>query len=341
MTFKISRKQWMVFFGLTLLIGFIFMRGEMRNVYNVLKNVKLEWFLIGFACMSVYWLVEAKTLHLMLRSYENDFSYLKVLKLVLATQFFNGVTPFSSGGQPFQIYILSKDSDLSVSRITSAALHNFIMYQSVLVLLGIGAYTLERIYHVFPEGVNHLSTLALIGVFLNIGVILGLLMIAFSPQGVKNIMAVIYGIMRFTPFKKKIPKMMARMDQTIETFTRDNLVLLKKWTSYVAAFFLNILKLLAFYSIAFCIFKAVGFNQILLYQTIIASAYIMLLTSLVPVPGASGGAEVSFLMFFSAFHIGAIATTVMLLWRFITYYSGLIIGFITVSLGYGQKQLNN
>lgn len=52
----------------------------------------------------------------------------------------------------------------------------------------------------------------------------------------------------------------------------------------------------------------------------------MMITSFIPIPGASGGAEVSFFYFFNIFFLEEQIFLAILLWRFISYYSGMIVG---------------
>ena len=52
----------------------------------------------------------------------------------------------------------------------------------------------------------------------------------------------------------------------------------------------------------------------------------MLIGSFVPIPGGSGGLEYGFVAFYGTFISGSLLSAVMLVWRFITYYFGMIIG---------------
>ena len=61
------------------------------------------------------------------------------------------------------------------------------------------------------------------------------------------------------------------------------------------------------------------------------SAYVMLIGAFVPIPGGSGGIEFGFVRFFGFFVVGAKLSSIMIAWRCLTYYFGLIIGAISVS----------
>ena len=67
-------------------------------------------------------------------------------------------------------------------------------------------------------------------------------------------------------------------------------------------------------------------------ECVIASAYVLLMGSFIPLPGGTGGLEYGFIAFFSNFLSGSKLTAVMLLWRFVTYYFVMILGAIFLNL---------
>jgi uncharacterized protein (TIRG00374 family) len=67
-------------------------------------------------------------------------------------------------------------------------------------------------------------------------------------------------------------------------------------------------------------------------ETITASAYVYIVGSFVPIPGASGGIEYSFTQFFGNFIGLDMISAVLIIWRTITYYLGIIIGALLFNL---------
>ena len=67
-------------------------------------------------------------------------------------------------------------------------------------------------------------------------------------------------------------------------------------------------------------------------QTVVCTALVMLVANFIPIPGATGGIEYGFMQFFGKYVFGAILSSGMLLWRFATYFFGLIIGSIILML---------
>ena len=89
---------------------------------------------------------------------------------------------------------------------------------------------------------------------------------------------------------------------------------------------LTVLQLTVYFLIPFCVCLALGvfINPL---EAIAASACVLMVSSFVPLPGAAGGAEGSFLVFFGMFLTdGSKTGTAILLWRLITFYLTIVIG---------------
>ena len=88
---------------------------------------------------------------------------------------------------------------------------------------------------------------------------------------------------------------------------------------------LNCIKIICIGIATYFSFKSIGSN-IPFIETIILTILVMIMSSFIPIPGASGGMEFSFVALFSFFVINAKLSAAMLLWRFLTYYVPMIFG---------------
>ena len=75
------------------------------------------------------------------------------------------------------------------------------------------------------------------------------------------------------------------------------------------------------------------FGSVNIATAIITSAYVMVIGSFIPLPGGTGGLEYSFISFYGYFAIDPKLTALMLVWRFLTYYFGMIVGAIVLNFG--------
>ena len=81
---------------------------------------------------------------------KNKISIWEAIKHNIIIQFFNGITPFSTGGQPMEVYLLTEHK-ISLSKATDYTVQSFIFYQIALVICGIIAVIYNTIFHLFPK----------------------------------------------------------------------------------------------------------------------------------------------------------------------------------------------
>ncbi|WP_369347179.1 flippase-like domain-containing protein [Amylolactobacillus amylophilus] len=85
---------------------------------------------------------------------------------------------------------------------------------------------------------------------------------------------------------------------------------------------------MAFYSVPYFILLAVGV-QANYFEVLILNVMITMIISIVPIPGGTGGAELSFKSLFAMFLTNQSSMVLaMFLWRFVTYFLGMILGLI-------------
>ena len=102
---------------------------------------------------------------------------------------------------------------------------------------------------------------------------------------------------------------------------------------FIYLIFLNLVALMSLYLIPMVILFGLGdYTSVTGGYALITSAYVMLIGSFVPIPGGTGGLEYSFLTFYGNFITGSTLKAIMLIWRFITYYFGIIVGAIAINI---------
>ena len=79
-----------------------------------------------------------------------------------------------------------------------------------------------------------------------------------------------------------------------------------------------------FYLVPYFLMLSFGHHDVDFFSVMAASAFVQLLSSAVPLPGGTGGAEGGFALFLGHFY-GSAATAGYLLWRLITFIAPTII----------------
>lgn len=316
---------------ITILVLYLALKDDYKATISQIQNIDVKYLLLAFVMIFIYWLLRSLALHKFTKKMNKKSKYLSSFQLMLRTQFFNAITPFSTGGQPYQVYFLTKDG-ISLSGATNVIMQNFIVYQIALVFLGIVAVISNFCFHIFDK-VELLQYLVLLGFVCNTAVIIVMFILSFSKKLNKILIKLAITLLTKLHIVKDKKQKLKEWDEHINNFHSGAKVLIANKFDFVKTILYNMIALCCLYSIPFILLLAMGdFNSFNVTTAIITSAYVMLIGSFVPIPGASGGLEYGFMAFYGTFIGGAKLKAIMLLWRFVTYYFGLIMGALALNI---------
>ena len=323
--------NYILLLSVTIIVLFLCLKDNYDAIINTLISMDIKWLIVGFICILLYWFLKTLPLYCFTRSHKKSFTYKSAVILLLRTQFVNAITPFATGGQPYQVYYLNKEGVRS-STSTSIILENFIVYQIALVFLGIIAMVCNFFMHIFPHNdlLTHLITL---GFIINTVVIIVSFMVAFGKKVSKKILHIGISILSKLKLVKDREKKLEKWNESITNFHNSAKVLMEDKKLFFSMIIVNLVALSILYMIpVFVLYAAGNFTSVNVGLAIITSAYVMLIGSFVPIPGGTGGLEYGFIKFYGFFISGSLLSATMLIWRFITYYFGLIIGGIVFNI---------
>lgn len=192
------------------------------------------------------------------------------------------------------------------------------MFTAIILLLHY-SYFILNYKHIFP--------LAMIGFLVNSVVISGLLIGAKSKRFQHFLChTVLFGLSKIKIIKN-YGDSKAKLTQTLQEFRKEVKILERNRKILAITSLLNVGKLVIIYSIPYFVSKALGIEVSMgdLFTFIAICSVVYLITAFIPIPGASGGSEGFFLVMFTCI-LGTTTTSVLLVWRFMTYYLGLVIG---------------
>ena len=178
-----------------------------------------------------------------------------------------------------------------------------------------------------------LKNLVTVGFIINTLVTVVLFMLAFTTKTNKFIVEKFVNL----GYKLKIVKNKEKKLESINNYINDlhdgTKRLLENKLSFICMILANFFGLICLYLVPLTILYATGdYNSFNGLESVVASAYVMLIGSFVPIPGGTGGLEYGFINFYGNFIKGSVLTAIMITWRFITYYIPMIIGAIAVNI---------
>lgn len=315
------------------LVLYFSLKDDFFTTMHEIVTLNLFWFLIAIvAFLGSLWL-RSYSMYYMVKRYRKDYTIQKSHRLLLTTQFFNAVTPFATGGQPFQVYSLKKDG-IKLADGTTIIVQNFIVYQIALVLLGILAVGSNYFFHIFKANAL-LKHLTLLGFAMNVIVVIGLFIIIFAKKFNDRMIRFLLNMINKMNFinSEKQEKIQAKMEDTTKRFYKGGKNLVKDKRLFLWTIALNFLGLTILYLVPLFVLYAMGdYTSVHPLVCIASSAYVMLIGAFVPIPGGTGGLEYSYVEFFGNFVSGGKLRASMLLWRFVTYYFGMFLGAFTLNM---------
>lgn len=336
---KNSKFNFIFILILTGVVLFFSLKDNFLEVIKQLKTLNLFWIFIAFLLVIGHWFFSSLAMYLIGKKFNEKIKFFSVFRLNVVTQFFNGITPFASGGQPYQIYALKKQR-MSLVDSTNISIETFVTYQLALITLGTVTIISNNIFNIFPD-IPFLKLLVLIGFLVNLVVGLGLFTISFAEKFNRLILGKIVNLGSKLNLIKDKEKYIEKFNTSVKTFHDGAKNLLNDKKNFVRVVILQIVGLMIYYLVPLALLYSVGnYNSFNFGISIVATSYVMIIGAFVPLPGGTGGLEYSFLAFFGNFVSGSTLTTLMIMWRFCTYYFGMILGAILFNLHGGKKDEN-
>ena len=310
---------------------------SIQALWKMMLGMRPLWILAALGLMVVYWVFESLGLHLAVSRFVPTQNPGDTFCATMIGQFFNCITPFSSGGQPMQAWYLVKKG-VSLSFASCSLLIKFIVYQFVLTIYS--ALTLLLCFKSFAGRISSIGWLIFVGFGVNLLVITGLLCLGFLRRPTEK---VLYGSVSLLKKVKLISEQAAskakeRIQKELMEFYEGFAQIRQDIGGILAMSALTAVQLTAFFLIPLCIFYAFGLGKADVLLMICAGAFVLNFTSFIPLPGAAAGAEIGFHTIFSIFFPTHILSVAILFWRLLTFYLPSCVGVcFTATAGIWRK----
>lgn len=310
-------------FSIAFLLLYIYKEDGIENLVSSLSNLNILWISGAVCLMIVYWILESLILHIAIKKFHFKQRFVTTLQTSMIGQFFNCITPFSSGGQPMQAYHMVK-TGVPLGTASCSLLLKFIVYQFVLTIYS--AITLIFHFSNFIGKVSGLGILILVGFSLNTVVIFALLSICFFSNQTKSFIEFIVKIGSKVHLIKNPDSVRTYLLSELDSFYDGFLVMRKNPFLIIKMGMFSIIQLTSYFLIPYFLYRAFHLSGNTITTMIAAEAFVLNITSFVPLPGAAGGAEFSFHNMFGMFFPQNFLNPAILLWRVVTFYLTILVG---------------
>ena len=320
-----------IIFVVLSLVLYFSLKDNYQEIVDNIKNMNIIWLIISIIILIISRIFSAVSSYQMTKANDHHVSFLRAIQINLIIPFFHGVTPFAGGGQPMEIYYLHNEK-IPLGKSTNIVLQNFIVYQTALIIISLIAVIYNVIFDLFPAN-SLIKQLVIIGFIINFLVWLFTLLVSLSKKFNQIILKITLLILK----KINKPALKEKITNYLSNLHKNATTIMKHKKSSLLSLFANILSLICLYSIPYLVLTGMNVTSLSLIETIVATSYIMIMGSFVPIPGGTGGLEYGYMYFFNYLIGGSILTSSMLVWRFVSYYLAMIIGAIVLAL-YRKKE---
>ncbi|MBE0600874.1 MAG: flippase-like domain-containing protein, partial [Firmicutes bacterium] len=316
---------------LGLIVIIAFSNSDLTNAWEALFALKTEWLFCAFLGWLGYMLFDMLGLHYFLRKQKYPISLGFATYVTLLGFYYSNITPGSSGGQPMQVYYLSKRK-IPVPIATSALSIKFLSLQIMVVVMSTVLWAVNTGY-INQQLASGAKWFIYIGYGINFISIPLILLVALHRPLVQAIILFFVRVGAKMRIIKRPEERIVRIDAGMDMYHMSILRLMKYPRRIIGQMVFAALSLLSLMSIPLSVYHAFGLSGTHWYELLALSFLLFISASYTPLPGASGAQEGGFLIFFAgAFTQGTIGLA-LLVWRFFSYYLFLLVGALISIIG--------
>lgn len=327
-----------LFIGLIALTFFILLRGQnLSELAAVLRDAKVRYLLLATGCMCIFLLCEAINLHRCLRLFGCRCSLLCAVKYALTGFFFSSVTPSASGGQPMQLYTMHRDR-IPMSHGTLALLIQFASFQTVTVTFAIAGFASQ--YAFLAQEIGNFRYVFALGAGLN-ALLLLFTLAAISSRRLCDFLRRAAHRIALVLHSKRIEALDRNLAEQLALYQHTATYLRKNIPAMCHVLITTTIQITAFYSVPYWVYLSLGLPLCSFWLIASIQAVLHVAVSALPLPGAVGASEGTFLLLFRAVFPTAALHDAMLLSRGVSFYLFVALSGIAVAFSLSRQKKNS
>lgn len=312
-----------IFFVLIAIITFytIFKKNDIFLIIKTISKVNVLYIIIAILFMLIYISCEGINIRRVLKTLNHDISFASSFKYASVGFFFSGITPSASGGDPAQLYFMSKDN-ISISHGALSLLVELTSFQFVCCILAIIGLILNR--SVLFGKVGYIRYFIIIGIIINLIFLIFLVVMIFSKKLALKLLDLVIKILGKFRYKK-IDLFKEKALNQIEEYHNCSLYLKDNKKILLKILLTTIVELILYHSIPYCIYLSFGLNSFSIIKFITLSAVLYTAVAFLPSPGSMGVSEGGFMILYKVLFPLPLLSSAMIISRTISFYLFIIV----------------
>lgn len=294
--------------------------------YLSTHQIRYEFFFAAIIVNIIYWIIWGIRLRILSNAIDNNvnISIWESTKIIIANLFLANITPSMAGGEPVRIYLLNKNG-LSFGSATASVLGERLLDAIFLLLCVPFAFLIFR-------GRIEIEILR-IGLTIAIAIfIIAVVIFAYAlknPQKTKSFLIFLSDKMsRFSKKKDRKSTSIDRINRGVDDFHNSMIFFLSTGKkAFIKAGIFTAIFWITGWMVPPLILMGLGLQPFIV-ESFAAQVLLIIIVMMPTTPGGTGVTEGSAAVLYSVFISSSLVGIFIILFRFITYYMGLIAGAI-------------
>lgn len=307
--------------------------GRAEDIWAAVRLAKWPWLALGGCLMACYTGMEGLQNKITLSAMGHKVPYRHCVQFAATGFYFSSITPSSTGGQPAQVFYMSRRG-IPAAHGTLVMLLFTIVYQIVAVVWGVAACFLA------PEAPASLGTGlgVLLGYSLTTTALLtaGMIFLLVRPRPAEQFCRWCLRLGARMRIVRDIPRAEAGLEKQLEEYRGGAAVIRSQPALAVKLLLAAAVQLTARYLIPWTVYRALGLTELSALRLVSTQALVYLTVSCVPIPGTVGAAEGAFLTAYQGIFGGELVAAAMLLSRTLAFYLPVVVTGVSTAILHRQ-----
>lgn len=320
---------------------YIFREQNFGDVIKYIREANTVYIFLAIVMVLLFVCGESVIIHYLMNSFSHIVKLVSCIKYSFIGFFISYITPGASGGQPAQMYYMSKDG-ISVSESSLVLMVVTIAYKAVLILMGAFMLITESTF-LLTHITGYVAWILIFGLIANILIIGLLFFIIFEQSFARNVLVAPVIWLGKKKIIRNYQKWTKRILGGINKYANGAQYLKKHKYVIFNVFILTTAQRVCLFMVTYFIYKSFGLSGTSAYQIVTLQTMIALSVDVLPLPGGMGASESIFVVFFDEIFCRNGLNYVlpgMVLSRSISFYSIIVIGGIITCITHLTRKRN-
>jgi len=309
-----------LFLIIYLTLNSIYDKDTFITMMHGFKDLNIYYIGLALLLMVVCFIVYGYYYTYTFKLFNIDVKLLKGIFYSMVEFYFSGITPSSTGGQPVQMYYMTKDR-IPIKNSYITLIVNTLLFKIVIIFLGILMLIFKNDLIMNFKSI-HIGFIYL-GLICDVLFSLLLLVFLFNRKLIKKCLTFIFKCFRKIKILKKYTD--KNIDDILGDYKEDiNILVSNKWKLSISLLIVFIIRIINF-SIAYVVYRGLGLSGYSYFDLLAIQISVQLAIEMVPIPGGSYVSEKMFFYIFSIVFSTSFASLGMLLTRAFIFYIPIIL----------------